>query len=35
VEFLHATLPRPIRDGPMPRQCWRVGRWDDDEQEAA
>jgi len=35
VVFLHATHPRPIRDGPMQRQCWRVGRLDDYEQEAA
>jgi len=25
VVFLHATHPRPIRDGPMQCQCWRVG----------
>jgi hypothetical protein len=35
VVFLHATPPRPIRDGPMQRQCWRVGPLDDDDQEAA
>ena len=35
VVFLHAKHPRPIRDGPMQRQCWRVGRLDDYEQEAA
>ena len=35
VVFLHATHPRPIRDGPMQRQRWRVGRLDDDDQEAA
>jgi len=35
VVFLHATPPRPIRDGPMPRQRWRVGRLDYYDQEAA
>jgi hypothetical protein len=35
VVFLHATPPRPIRDGPMQRQRWRGGRLDDYDQEAA
>src|SRR2546429_8661341 len=35
VVFLHATHPRPIRDGPMQRQRWRVGRLDYYDQEAA
>src|SRR5262245_35859207 len=35
VVFLHATHPRPIRDGPMQRQRWRGGRLDDDDQGAA
>jgi hypothetical protein len=33
--FLHVTPPCPIRDGPRQRQRWRVGRLDDDDQEAA
>ena len=35
VVFLRATPPRPIRDGPMRRQCWRGGRLGDDDREAA
>jgi hypothetical protein len=35
VVFLHATHPRPIRDGPMQRQRWRVGRLDYYDQEAS
>jgi Homeodomain-like domain len=33
--FLRTTHPHPIRDGPMRCQRWRVGRLDDDDQEAA
>ena len=35
VVFLHATHPRPIRDGPMRRQRWRGGRLGYDDREAA
>ena len=35
VVFLRTTHPRPIRDGPMQRQCWRGGCLGYDDREAA
>jgi len=35
VVFLRAPYPRPIRDGPMQRQCWRGGCLGYDDREAA